>query len=160
MWIALHILIVIGVSVHILLRGHRLPTSRMAWLLVVILVPYAGALAYLLKAASGEELANAIRTVMRGDALLDPAVTRKVMAQFARLSSPTRPVNAGLVDPLTEREVEVLRALADGLSNREIADRLFLAEGTVKNYVTNILGKIGVRDRTQAALRGRELGLL
>jgi len=120
----------------------------------------AGALGYLLKAASGEELANAIRTVMQGDALLDPAVTRKVMSQFARLSAPARPVNAGLAEPLTEREMDVLRALADGLSNREIADRLFLAEGTVKNYVTNILGKIGVRDRTQAALRGRELGLL
>jgi DNA-binding NarL/FixJ family response regulator len=65
-----------------------------------------------------------------------------------------------LVEPLSERELTILRLLAQGLSNREIAQTLFLAEGTVKNYVTIILQKIGVRDRTQAALRGKELGLL
>ena len=120
----------------------------------------AGALGYLLKAVSGEELAQAIRTVAAGHALIDPSVTRKVVAEFARLAPPARPVNAGLVEPLTEREQEILQALAKGLSNREIAQRLFLAEGTVKNYVTTILQKIGARDRTQAALRGKELGLL
>ncbi len=120
----------------------------------------AGAQGYLLKAISGAELANAIRMVMAGGALIDPAVTRKVVAEFARLAPPARALDAGLAEPLAERELAILRLVAHGLSNREIAQRLFLAEGTVKNYVTVILQKIGVRDRTQAALRGRELGLL
>ena len=120
----------------------------------------AGAQGYLLKAASAEELSNAIRTVAAGNALIDPLVTRKVVAEFARLAKPSRPINSGLPEPLSEREIEILRLLAQGLTNREIAASLFLAEGTVKNYVTSLLGKIGVRDRTQAALRGRELGLL
>jgi DNA-binding NarL/FixJ family response regulator len=119
----------------------------------------AGALGYLLKDVSGHELAEAIRTVAGGGALIEPSVARKVVAEFARLAPPARPPDAGLPEPLTEREQEVLRLLAQGLSNREIAQRLFLAEGTVKNYVTSILGKLGVRDRTQAALRARELGL-
>ena len=120
----------------------------------------AGARGYLLKAVSGEELADAIRTVAAGGALIDPSVTRKVVAEFARLRTPDPPRPTDLPEPLSERELEVLGLLAHGLTNREIADRLFLAEGTVKNYVTNILGKIGARDRTQAALRARELGLL
>jgi DNA-binding NarL/FixJ family response regulator len=120
----------------------------------------AGALGYLLKAISGAELAAAIRTVHQGGALIDPAVTRKVVNQFARLAPPARSPDAGLAEPLSEREIEVLRLVAQGHSNREIAHKLFLAEGTVKNYVTTLLQKIGVRDRTQAALRGRELGLL
>ena len=120
----------------------------------------AGARGYLLKAISGDELAHAIRTVAAGGAQIDPAVTRKVVAEFARLAPPARAVDAGLAEPLAAREVEILRLVAQGLSNREIAQRLFLAEGTVKNYVTALLQKIGVRDRTQAALRGRELGLL
>jgi len=120
----------------------------------------AGARGYLLKAVSGDELAVAIRKVAAGQALIDPAVTRKVVDAFARLAPPMRAVNAGLAEPLSEREQEVLKLVANGLTNREIAERLYLAEGTVKNYVTSLLGKIGVRDRTQAALRGRELGLL
>ncbi len=120
----------------------------------------AGALGYLLKDVSGHELAEAIRTVAAGGALIEPSVARKVLAEFARLAPPARAADAGLPEPLTEREQEVLRLLAQGLSNREIAQRLFLAEGTVKNYVTSILGKLGVRDRTQAALRARELGLV
>ncbi len=120
----------------------------------------AGALGYLLKAVSSAELATAIRKVAAGQALIDPAVTRKLVTEFARLAPPQRPLNAGLAEPLSEREVAILRLVAQGLTNREIADRIHLAEGTVKNYVTSLLGKIGVRDRTQAALRGRELGLL
>ncbi len=120
----------------------------------------AGALGYLLKAVSGDELAHAIRTVAAGQALIDPAVTRKLVTEFARLAPAQRAPNAGLAEPLSEREINVLRLVAQGLSNREIADRIHLAEGTVKNYVTSLLAKIGVRDRTQAALRGRELGLL
>jgi DNA-binding NarL/FixJ family response regulator len=115
----------------------------------------AGALGYLLKDVSGEELADAIRTVARGGALIDPSITRKVVAEFTRMASPA----ARLDEPLSRREVEILRLLAEGQTNREIAARLYLAEGTVKNYVSNILSKIGARDRTQAALRARELGL-
>lgn len=120
----------------------------------------AGAVGYLLKAVSSDELAAAIRTVAAGDALIDPSVTRKVMAEFARLSPTQRTVNDGLAEPLADRELEILKLLSRGLTNREIAGELFLAEGTVKNYVTSLLGKIGARDRTQAALRGRELGYL
>ncbi len=120
----------------------------------------AGALGYLLKDVSGGELAEAVRKVMRGGALIEPSVARKVVAEFARLAMPARGMEAGLPEPLSEREREVLGLLARGLTNREIANQLHLAEGTVKNYVTNILGKIGARDRTQAALRAQELGLL
>ncbi|RMF31607.1 MAG: DNA-binding response regulator [Chloroflexi bacterium] len=120
----------------------------------------AGALGYLLKDVSGQELAEAVRTVAGGGALIEPSVARKVLAEFARLAPPARPIEAGLPEPLSDREREVLRLLAQGLTNREIAARLHLAEGTVKNYVTHILQKLGVRDRTQAALRAREMGLL
>jgi len=119
-----------------------------------------GALGYLLKDLSGHELANAVQTVANGGVLIDPSVARKVVAEFARLTPSARPINDGLPDPLTERELNVLRLLAEGMSNREIGNKLSLTEGTVKNYVTNVLQKIGARDRTQAALRGRELGLI
>jgi DNA-binding NarL/FixJ family response regulator len=120
----------------------------------------AGALGYLLKDVSGHDLAEAVRTVAAGGVLIEPSVARKVVTEFARMASPARPPDAGLADPLSEREQEILQLLAQGLSNREIAERLILAPGTVKNYVTTILQKLGVRDRTQAALRARELGLL
>ena len=120
----------------------------------------AGALGYLLKDVSGHDLAEAVRTVAAGGALIEPSVARKVVAEFARMAPPARDADAGLAEPLSERELEILRLLAQGLTNREIAERLSLAEGTVKNYVTNILDKLGARDRTQAALRARELGLL
>jgi DNA-binding NarL/FixJ family response regulator len=120
----------------------------------------AGAAGYLLKDVSIHELAEAIHTVMAGGVLIEPSVARKVVAEFARLAAPTPRPAPNLDEPLSERELEILRLLAQGLTNREIGQRLYLAEGTVKNYVTNILGKIGARDRTQAALRGREMGLL
>lgn len=120
----------------------------------------AGAVGYLLKAISGQALADAIRKVHNGGALIDPNVARKVVSEFARIVPPVRPASAALTESLSAREYEVLRLLARGLSNREIAQQLFLAEGTVKNYVTILLQKIGVRDRTQAALYARELGLL
>jgi DNA-binding NarL/FixJ family response regulator len=118
----------------------------------------AGARGYLLKDLSGAELAGAIRTVMDGGALIEPSVARKVFAEFARLAPAARP--AELPEPLSERELGILRLVADGLSNKEIGLKLSLAEGTVKNYVTNVLAKIDARDRTQAALKARELGLL
>lgn len=122
----------------------------------------AGALGYLLKDLSGEELARAIRTVAQGGALVEPSVARKVFAEFALLKS--RAHEAGQsgtpAEPLSEREIEVLRLIAAGMSNREIARQLFLAEGTVKNYVSSLLCKIGAHDRAQAAVRGRELGLI
>jgi DNA-binding NarL/FixJ family response regulator len=120
----------------------------------------AGALGYLLKDVSGHDLAEAVRTVAAGGALIQPSVARRVVAEFARMAPPARPPDAGLVDPLSEREQEILHLLAQGLSNREISSQLSLAEGTVKNYVTVILQKLGARDRTQAAIRARELGWL
>ena len=120
----------------------------------------AGALGYLLKDVSIQELAEAIRTVMGGGVLIEPSVARKVVAEFARMTSSSPKAASNLDEPLSEREIDILRLLSQGLTNREIAQRLYLAEGTVKNYVTNILAKIGARDRTQAALRARELGLL
>ena len=120
----------------------------------------AGALGYLLKDVSGSELADAIRTVVGGGALIEPSVARKVVKAFARLSPRRRSTEPVLAEPLSEREKEVLRLLAQGLSNREIADRLFLAEGTVKNYVSSILQKTGARDRTQAAILAKEWGII
>ena len=125
----------------------------------------AGALGYMLKDVSGQELAEAVRTVAAGGALIEPSVARKVLAEFSRLAQPDRPAPTHpaldhLPEPLSEREQEVLRLLALGANNRQIAGKLFLAEGTVKNYVSTILDKLGVQDRTQAALRARELGLL
>lgn len=120
----------------------------------------AGAAGYLLKDAPSEKLAEAIRAAARGESFLQPSVAAKVVAEFARLSdkSPTR--QPSLVDPLSDRELEILRLIADGASNKEIAAALFIAEGTVKNHVTNILGKMNARDRTQAALKAREMRLL
>ncbi len=118
----------------------------------------AGARGYLLKDVSGEELATAVRAVAGGSALLGSAVARRVLTQFAGLA-PAKP-EAALPEPLSDRELEILQLIAEGLSNPEIATRLFLAEGTVKNYVTNILQKTDTRDRTQAALKAKTLGLL
>ena len=97
----------------------------------------------------------------RGESVLQPSVAAKVVARFAQLPDATAPPPPQpLVVPLSKRELAVLRLLAEGESNREIAAALFLAEGTVKNHVTNVLAKLGARDRTQAALRGRALGLV
>jgi len=120
----------------------------------------AGALGYLLKDVSGDELAEAIRQVAGGGALIEPSVARKVLAEFARLPQPVGQAGSDLPHALSERETEILKLLAQGASNRQIASQLFLAEGTVKNYISNILDKLGVEDRTQAALRARELGLI
>jgi DNA-binding NarL/FixJ family response regulator len=121
----------------------------------------AGAAGYLLKDVSSQRLVEAIQAAARGESFLQPSVAAKVLAEFSRLE-PSQPTggNNALVEPLSDRELEILRLMADGLSNREIGATLFITEGTVKNHVTNILGKLNVRDRTQAALRARELGLI
>lgn len=122
----------------------------------------AGAVGYLLKDVSSDKLLEAIRAAARGESFLQPSITAKVLAEFTRLDERIMPAlhPSGLVEPLSERELEILRRIAVGNSNKEIAVQLFITEGTVKNHVTNILGKLGVRDRTQAALRAREMGLI
>jgi DNA-binding NarL/FixJ family response regulator len=120
----------------------------------------AGAVGYLLKDAPLERLVEAIHLAARGESFLQPSVAAKVLAEFSRLApAPRSPVVQPLVDPLSERELQVLRQLSQGKSNKEIAADLGIAEGTAKNHMTNILGKLGVLDRTQAALRARELGI-
>ena len=119
----------------------------------------AGAAGYLLKDVSSETLLAAITAAARGEAFLQSTVTGRVVAAFARLMESGGPRAEALVLPLSPREREILSLLGTGASNKEIADRLCLAEGTVKNHVTNILTKLDVRDRTQAALRARQLGL-
>jgi DNA-binding NarL/FixJ family response regulator len=123
----------------------------------------AGAVGYLLKDVSSDKLVEAIRAAARGETFLEPSIAARVVAEFTRLSGERRPLpgkERPLVEPLSERELEILGVLAAGASNREIAQQLYITEGTVKNHVTNILGKLGVRDRTQAALKARELGLV
>jgi len=122
----------------------------------------AGARGYLLKDVSSEQMAEAVRKVAAGEALIQPRLTRRVLAEFSRLAAaPTPEAQApSLPFPLTERELEVLQALARGLSNREIAAQLVITEGTVKNHVSNLIDKLQVRDRTQAVLKGQELGLI
>jgi len=120
----------------------------------------AGALGYLLKDAPSEKLAEAIRAAARGESFLQPSIAAKVVAEFARLTTKRSPPAQALIEPLSDREQEILALIATGATNREIGNRLFLAEGTVKNHVTNVLGKLGVRDRTQAALKAKEMGLI
>lgn len=118
----------------------------------------AGAVGYLLKDVSSQKLIEAIRTTAAGGSFLQPSVASKIVAGISRQTS--APVQQTLVEPLSKRELEILQHIGQGSSNREIANELFLSEGTVKNHVTNILGKMGVRDRTQAALMGKEMGLI
>jgi DNA-binding NarL/FixJ family response regulator len=119
----------------------------------------AGAVGYLLKDAPVEKLVEAVRAAFRGESFLQPSIAAKVVAEFNRLSQPEKTA-ARLVEALSDREREVLRHLGRGMSNKEIASTLEIAEGTVKNHMTNVFGKLGVLDRTQAALKSRELGLL
>lgn len=118
----------------------------------------AGARGFLLKDVAFETLVEAIRAVARGESWIRPAVTEQVLRGLDRLRP--RFERLDLPDPLTPREREVLRLLAGGYSNREIAEFLGTSEGTTKNHISAILSKLGVRDRTRAVLRGLELGLI
>ncbi|MFH7595345.1 response regulator transcription factor [Streptomyces racemochromogenes] len=119
----------------------------------------AGASGFLLKDASADQLAEAVRVVAAGEALLSPNITKRLITEFSRLGAPRAPSRARIQD-LTERETEVLSLIAQGLSNAEIAEHLVLAEQTVKTHVGRILVKLGLRDRTQAAVFAYETGLV
>lgn len=122
---------------------------------------HAGATGYLLKACSAEKLCDSVRAAARGMSVLEDSVATRMMAGLGRRSASTEsPPPLVLPVPLSEREQAVLRLLATGCSNKEIGSRLRIAEGTVKNHMTNVLGKLGVLDRTQAALKARELGII
>jgi DNA-binding NarL/FixJ family response regulator len=116
----------------------------------------AGASGFVLKDDPPEQLIAAIRTVAAGDALLSPAVTKRVIKQFAR---PPRPEPPKGLDELTAREREILRLIADGLSNAEIAGELYISDTTVKTHVTHIFQKLGLRDRVQAVVLAYQTGL-
>ena len=120
----------------------------------------AGAVGYLLKDVASEKLFEAIRASSRGEYFMLPSVTAKVMAEFSRLSQAKPKVDEQLIDALSAREIEILELIAQGDSNKQIAETLFIAEGTVKNHVTNILSKLGVKDRAQAVIRSKNLGIL
>ncbi|MFF9571050.1 response regulator [Streptomyces sp. NPDC014685] len=120
----------------------------------------AGASGFLLKDASGDQLAQAVRVVAAGDALLAPGLTMRLITEYARVTAGPRRAAGVRVEELTPRETEVLCQIALGLSNEEIAQRLTIAEETVKTHVGRILMKLGLRDRTQAAVHAYESGLV
>jgi DNA-binding NarL/FixJ family response regulator len=119
----------------------------------------AGASGFLLKDTPPEQLADGIRAVAQGEALLAPSVTRRLIEEFARIGR-HRGAPPPELDELTPRELEVLRLLARGLSNAEIAEELVVSETTVKTHVTHVLGKLGLRDRVQAVVLAYESGLV
>lgn len=131
----------------------------------------AGAVGYLLKDAPSENLAEAVRGAMRGESQMDPTVARKVLREFQHVTAPHRSVTDSVtpvpaaaeeepLEKLTDREEEILKLLAAGLSNKEIAQRLALSEGTVKNHISAILAKLHANDRTQAVLTALKRGLV
>ncbi|AQZ64536.1 DNA-binding response regulator, LuxR family [[Actinomadura] parvosata subsp. kistnae] len=119
----------------------------------------AGASGFLLKDASAAQLAEAVRVVAAGEALIAPAITKRLITEFARMGAP-RPVTGRRLDELTERETEVLSLVAQALSNQEIAEKLYVAEQTVKTHVGRVLMKLGLRDRAQAIVFAYETGLV
>jgi DNA-binding NarL/FixJ family response regulator len=117
----------------------------------------AGASGFLLKNAPPEELVHAVQTIAAGNALLAPSITRRVIAGYVKQTQ--RPQNPAVLDRLTDRESEVLRLVATGMSNSEIAAELFLGEGTIKTHVSHLLAKLDLRDRVQAVVFAYENGL-
>jgi DNA-binding NarL/FixJ family response regulator len=120
----------------------------------------AGATGYLLKDVSSEKLFEAIRAAAKGEYFLLPSITAKVIAEFSRLPRAVNHRQSELAESLSPRELEILRLVATGVSNKEIADRLVISEGTVKNHLSSILSKLSVKDRLQAVIKARELGIL
>jgi DNA-binding NarL/FixJ family response regulator len=120
----------------------------------------AGASGFLLKDASARQLADGVRVVAAGEALLAPTVTRRLITEFSKLSQNPRPSAMAQIGDLTERETEVLVLIAQGLSNAEIASHLVVAESTIKTHVSRVLVKLGLRDRTQAAVFAYEARLV
>jgi len=121
----------------------------------------AGAVGYLLKDVSSEKLVEAIKAANNGEYFLLPSITAKVVSEFSKISKPVRKQKDELIpDPLSPREIEILKIVATGASNREIAEQLFISEGTVKNHLSSILSKLGVRDRMQAILRAKAYGII
>jgi len=120
----------------------------------------AGAVGYLLKDVSSEKLYEAIRAAARGEYFMQPSITAKVISELTRMARSPRVQPVELASELSSRELEVLRQVATGASNKEIADLLVIAEGTVKNHLTSILAKLDARDRMQAVLKAREYGLI
>lgn len=119
-----------------------------------------GAVGYLLKDTSTEKLFEAIRAAVHGESFLQPSIATKVIGEFTRLAKIIPSRSVVLTNPLSARELEILRLIATGASNREIAARLFITEGTVKNHITEILDKLEVSDRTQAAIKARDIGIV
>ena len=126
----------------------------------------AGAVGYLLKDTSSENLAEAVRGALRGESQMDPTVARKVLREFQHMTAGRRPPAESPapkdepLEKLTDREEEILKLLAAGLSNKEIAQKLSLSEGTVKNHISAILAKLHANDRTQAVLTALKRGLV
>jgi DNA-binding NarL/FixJ family response regulator len=119
-----------------------------------------GASGFLLKSADGDTLVNAVRVVASGEAMLAPEVTRRVIERFSATASGRVPIPADAVGDLSDRELEVLKLMARGLSNTEIASELFVSGTTVKTHVSHILTKLGVRDRVQAVVEAYESGIV
>jgi DNA-binding NarL/FixJ family response regulator len=159
------------------IQATRIITGELPATQVIILTTYdsddwvfdgvrAGAQAYLLKDAGKDELTAAIRGVHGGESQLDPAIARKVMDEFRRMSSThaskpaQRTDDLPPIEALTEREHDVLSLIAQGMNNRDIAGTLFLSEGTVKNYVSTIMAKLHANDRTQAVIRALKEGIV
>jgi DNA-binding NarL/FixJ family response regulator len=160
------------------IHATRIITGELPKTQVIILTTYdiddwvfegirAGAQAYLLKDAGTDELADAIRGVHHGESQLDPAIARKVMAEFRRMSGPSPAAPPAVeqhpepvMEALTERETKVLALIAQGLGNRDIAAQLYLSEGTVKNYVSNIMAKLHANDRTQVVIKAVQQGIV
>jgi DNA-binding NarL/FixJ family response regulator len=141
---------------------HELPEARVIVLTTFDLDDYvygalrSGASGFLLKDAGGDQLVEAVRVVASGDALIAPSVTKRLISEFVGRPETTEPKG---LDTLTERELEVLRLIAKGLSNLEISEQLFVSETTVKTHVSHILTKLNLRDRVQAVVTAYESGM-
>lgn len=120
----------------------------------------AGAIGYLLKDVSSAKLFDAIRAASRGEYFLLPSITAKVIAEFARFPRGNHTRTQDYIETLSPREMEIIKLVAMGDSNKEIAEKLVITEGTVKNHLSNILAKLNAKDRLQAVIRARELGIL